>query len=165
ASLPATAPIAPRLVAPGTRPPGTADEPPRRSVLSGLLLWLVIVGAVFGGGGFYAYKKGLIFAKTPGGAGGDSTVARGTSGRDTTRLAAADSSRDSAQVRTTPPAPPAMGTPGHLVLQNVPAGARISIEGQPVRGNQVDLPPGVHRLKIGRACVGKECRARWSAGD
>src|SRR5207237_10640231 len=43
-------------------PPTMAGEPARRSVLSALLLWLVIVGAVFGGGGFYAYKKGLIFA-------------------------------------------------------------------------------------------------------
>src|SRR5205809_1309246 len=144
----ASAPTTPLPRATGTRPPGgegvpatLAGERPRRSVLSGLLLWLVIVGAVFGGGGFYAYKKGLIFAKTSGGPGGDSTVARDTSGRDTTRLAAADSSRDSAQVRTTPPAPPAMGTPGHLVLQNVPAGARISIEGPPVRGKPVDLPP------------------------
>jgi serine/threonine protein kinase len=142
-----SAPTTPLPRATGTRPPATGEEP-RRSVLSGLLLWLVIVGAVFGGGGFYAYKKGLIFAKTPGGGGGDSTVARDGSGRDTTRLAAADSSRDSALVRTTPPAPPAMGTPGRLVLQNVPTGARISIEGQPVRGTQVDLAPGVHRLTV-----------------
>src|SRR5216117_3090271 len=81
----ASAPTTPLPRATGTRPPATGDEAPRRSVLSGLLLWLVIVGAVFGGGGFYAYKKGLIFANTPGGAGGDSTVAR-----DTTKLAAAD---------------------------------------------------------------------------
>jgi len=141
----ASAPTTPLPRATGTRPPATGEEP-RRSVLSGLLLWLVIVGAVFGGGGFYAYKKGLIFAKTPGVAGGDSTVGRDTSARDTTRLAAVDSSRDSA--RTTPPAPPAMGTPGRLVLQNVPTGARISIEGQPVRGTQVDLAPGVHRLTV-----------------
>ena len=143
----ASAPTTPLPRATGTRPPAAGEEP-RRSVLSGLLLWLVIVGAVFGGGGFYAYKKGLIFAKTPGGAGGDSTVARDSSGRDTTRLAAVDSSRDSARVSTTPPAPPAMGTPGRLVLQNVPTGARVSIEGQPVRGTQVDLPPGVHRLTV-----------------
>ena len=143
----ASAPTTPLPRATGTRPPATAEEAPRRSVLSGLLLWLIIVGAVFGGGGFYAYKQGLIFAKSTG-AGTDSTAAPGSGVRDTTRLAAADSSRDSAQVRTTPPAPPAMGTPGHLVLQNVPTGARISIEGQPVRGTQVDLPPGVHRLTV-----------------
>src|SRR6266576_3994625 len=69
----ASAPTTPLPRATGTRPPATGDEAPRRSVLSGLLLWLLIVGAVFGGGGFYAYKQGLIFAKSPGGAGGDST--------------------------------------------------------------------------------------------
>src|SRR5881409_3023525 len=125
----ASAPTTPLPRATGTRPPvgsgGGAvpatlvGEPPRRSVLGGLLLWLVIVGAVFGGGGFYAYKQGLIFAKSPGGAGGDSTVARDTSGRDTTRLAAGDSSGDKTHLRTSPPPPVAMGTPGHLVLQNV----------------------------------------------
>src|SRR5216117_3455836 len=78
-----SAPTTPLPRATGTRPPvgegvpaTLAGERPRRSVLSGLLLWMVIVGAAFGGGGFYAYKKGLIFANTPGGAGGDSTVAR-----------------------------------------------------------------------------------------
>src|SRR6267142_1354120 len=64
-----------------------------------------------------------------------------------TRPPATDSSADSTR-RATPPAPPAMGTPGRLVLQNVPTGARISIEGQPVRGTQVDLPAGVHRLTV-----------------
>jgi len=143
----ASAPTTPLPRAPGTRPPATGDEAPRRSVLSGLLLWLLIVGAVFGGGGFYAYKQGLIFAKSAGGAASDSTAAPDSSARDTTRLAATDSSRDSTR-RAIPPPPPAMGTPGHLVLQNVPAGARISIEGQPVRGTQLDLPPGVHRLTV-----------------
>src|SRR2546427_6478688 len=65
----ASAPTTPLPRATGTRP-GT-DEAPRRSVLSGLLLWLVIVGPEFGGGGFYAYKQGLIFAKSAGGTGSD----------------------------------------------------------------------------------------------
>jgi TonB family protein len=43
---------------------------------------------------------------------------------------------------------PAAGTPGRLVLQNVPQGANISIAGQPVRGTQVDLPAGVHQLIV-----------------
>ena len=34
------------------------------------------------------------------------------------------------------------------MVQNAPAGARISIEGQPVRGTQLDLTPGVHRLTV-----------------
>jgi len=139
-----SAPTTPLPRATATRP---ADVAPRRSVLSGLLLWLVIVGALIGGGGFYAYKQGLIFAKNPGTGGSDSTAAPNTT-RDTTRLAATDSSGDTAHVRATPPPPPAEGAPGHLVLQNVPAGARISIEGQPVRGPQVDLPAGVHRLTV-----------------
>ncbi len=136
-----SAPTTPLPRATGTRtpvgegvPPTLAGEQPRRSVLSALLLWLIIVGAVFGGGGFYAYKQGLIFAK--GNSGTDSTVAA-----DTTRLAAADTTKP----REPPPGP---GAPGRLGLQNVPTGARISIEGQPVRGTQVDLSPGVHRLTV-----------------
>jgi serine/threonine-protein kinase len=142
-----SAPTTPLPRATGTLP--GAGQAPRRSVLSGLLLWLVIVGAVFGGGGFYAYKQGLIFAKDRG-VTGDSTVAPG-GGKDTTRLAAADTTTKQTgdpSHTTLPPPPPGSGTPGHLVLQNVPTGARISIEGQPVRGTQVDLPPGVHRLTV-----------------
>jgi len=141
----ASAPTTPLPRATGTRP---ANEAPRRSVLSGLLLWLLIVGTVFGGGGFYAYKKGLIFATPMGGRGTDSTVA------DTTHLAAGDTTKrpaDSAgrtTVQPQPPPPPAPGAPGRLVLQNVPQGARISIEGQPVRGTDLELAPGVHRLTV-----------------
>jgi len=141
----ASAPTTPLPRATGTRP---ANEAPRRSVLSGLLLWLLIVGTVFGGGGFYAYKKGLIFATPMGGRGTDSTVA------DTTHFAAGDTTKrpaDSAgrtTVQPQPPPPPAPGAPGRLVLQNVPQGARISIEGQPVRGTDLELAPGVHRLTV-----------------
>src|SRR6059036_1356075 len=139
-----SAPTTPLPRATGGRPPGT--EPARHSVVSGLLLWLLIVGTVFGGGGFYAYKQGLIFAKSPGGT-TDSTAAR-----DTTRLAAADSTKaqgdTSHAVAPQPPPPPAEGTPGRLVLQNLPQGARISIDSQQVRGNQLDLPPGVRHLTV-----------------
>src|SRR5438876_2262699 len=147
----ASAPTTPLPRATGTRP--EADEAPRRSVLSGLLLWLIIVGAVFGGGGFYALKEGLVFAKDK--AGTDSTGASGGV-RDTTRLAAGDTGHSTTlppppsppPLSPPPPPPPAPGTPGRLVLQNVPTGARISIEGQPVRGTEVDLPAGVHRLTV-----------------
>jgi hypothetical protein len=127
----------------GSTPPDGGPvvvEKPHRSAVAGILLWLVIVGAVFGGGGFYAYKQGLIFAK-PANAGSDSTSG------DTTRLAATDSAhRGDSTATVTPPAPPS--GPGHLVLQNLPTGARVTIDGQPVRGDQLDLPSGVRRLMV-----------------
>jgi serine/threonine-protein kinase len=136
--------------APGTVPPTLVAEPPRRSVLSALVLWLLIVGTVFGGGGFYAYKKGLIFASPDSARGGGSGTPPDSGRRlagDTTR-----SSGDSGTAAQPPPAPlplpPPAAAPGRLVLQNVPQGASISIEGQPVRGTQVDLPPGVHQLIV-----------------
>jgi len=145
-----SAPTTPLPRATGGRPPGA--EPARHSVVSGLLLWLLIVGTVFGGGGFYAYKKGLIFAKTPGGNGSDSTAGRDTTARarDSATVAgdATKGGADSGGTATAPLAPISPGTPGRLVLQNVPQGARISVEGQPVRGNQLDLTPGVHRLTV-----------------
>jgi len=144
----ASAATTPLPRATGGRPPGA--EPERRSVVSGLLLWLLIVGTVFGGGGFYAYKKGLIFAKTPGGGGSDSTAARDTTARaHDSATAAGDTTKGAADSSGTAPPPPiGPGSPGRLVLQNVPQGARISIEGQQVRGTQLDLPPGVHRLTV-----------------
>jgi TonB family protein len=132
----------------GAVPPTLVGEQPRRSVLAGLLIWLLIVGAVFGGGGFYAYKKGLIFANPDSAlAGGPVTPpAPDTTHRaaDTTKLAG-DSG---ATGQVPPPAPPPAAAPGRLVIQNVPPGANISIEGQPVRGNQVDLEAGVHQLIV-----------------
>jgi len=149
----ASAPTTPLPRATGTRPPvdgavpaTLTGEQPRRSVLSGLLLWLLVVGAVFGGGGFYAYKQGLIFAKSP------SSPPRpdSTAARDTTRLAAGDSTGtvDTSHATAVEPPAPAPGAPGKLVLQNLPQGARVMIDGQPVRGNQVDLPPGVRHLTV-----------------
>jgi serine/threonine protein kinase len=152
-----SAPTTPLPRATGTRPPVGAEGAPagpvivekaHRSALSGVLLWLIIVGAVFGGGGFYAYKQGLIFAKSPGG-GGDSARAR-----DTTRLAAADSTKPQpgdTSAGLAPPAeppPPPAGAPGRVLLQGVPAGARVTIDGQPVRGDQLDLPSGVRHLMV-----------------
>ncbi len=146
----ASAPTTPLPRATGTRPGAGPGEAPRRSVLGGLLLWLIIVGTVFGGGGLYAYRKGLIFAKP------DSAVAGSLgSPRDSARVSgdtskqgpplAGDTTRPAL---TQPAAPPEAGTPGRLVLHNVPQGARISIEGQPVRGTELDLAPGIHRLTV-----------------
>jgi len=154
-----SAPTTPLPRVPGTRPPPggvpTIGEPARRSVMSGLLLWLAIVGSVLGAGGFYAYKQGLIFASKGGSSPLDSLAADSTARDTTTRvdsaggIAAVDTTRHDTSRTTTvrpPVAPP--GTPGRLVLQGVPQGARISIDGQPVRGTQPDLMPGVHRLTV-----------------
>jgi len=140
------APTTPIPRAAGARAPGAA---PRRSVLSALFLWLLIVGSVLGGGGFYAYKQGLIFAKTR------EPIADSTATRDTTHhdsnVAAADTARqtlDSSRTATVRAPPPASGPPGRLVLQGVPRGARVSIEGQQVPGTQMDLASGVHHLTV-----------------
>jgi len=143
----------------GTRGPSAGGVPPtaggerKHSVATALVLWLLIVGAVFGGGGFYAYKQGLIFAAKPP---VDSTAARDSAARDSTArhdslvAAAADSARRDSIARATttrtPLAPP--GTPGRLVLRGVPQGARVLVDGQAVRGTSLDIPPGVHRLNV-----------------
>ncbi len=147
-----SAPTTPLPRVTGTQRPGSGAGERKHSIAGALVLWLVIVGGVLGGGGFYAYKQGLIFAAKPA---VDSTAARDSIARDSTArhdslvAAAADSARrDSARTSTTrtPLAPP--GTPGRLVLQGVPQGARVLVDGQQVRGTAVDMPPGVHRLNV-----------------
>src|SRR5437588_3850252 len=121
------APTTPLPRATGARPPGVPATitgeapPPRRSVLSALFLWLLIVGSVLGGGGFYAYKQGLIFAKSR------EPIADSTAARDTTHpdpnVAVADTARqtlDSSRTATVRAPPPASGPPGRLVLPGVP---------------------------------------------
>jgi len=150
------APTTPLPRATGTRPPGvpptiTGEAPTaRRSVLAGVFLWLLIVGSVLGGGGFYSYKQGLIFAKTRGPI-GDSTATRDTTHHDSTSLAAADGAKetlDTSRTAIVRPPPPPSGPPGRLVLQGIPRGARVSIEGQQVQGTQLELASGVHHLTV-----------------
>jgi serine/threonine-protein kinase len=154
-----SAPTTPVPRATGTRPGSAGAVPPtlvgaqpRRSVLAGLMIWLVVVGAVFGGGGFYAYKQGLIFAKPDSalaGSGAGGGVGRDSTSRPDTTKSAGDTSGATAGPPPAPPPPPAPAVgPGRLVLQNVPQGANISIEGQPVRGTEVDLEAGVHQLTV-----------------
>src|SRR2546428_9326374 len=125
---------------------------------------LFIVLSLAGGGGFYAYKKGWLLA-TP----GPATGARDSTARDTS--AAADSARraDSSGALASadtggtggtggtghdasrshqPAPPPTPGTPGRLTLWGVPQGARVTLNGQPVRGPQLDDPPGVYKLAV-----------------
>jgi TonB family protein len=158
----AAAPTTPLPRATGGRTPATmgttAAEPPRRSVLAGLVVWLLIVGSVLGVGGFFAYREGLIFASGRNDAAADS-IARADSLRlaDSTRRADSTRTADSLAratgldtTRTASPTRPAAapGTPGRLALRNIPVGSRVSIDGQPVRGTELDLPPGLHRLVV-----------------
>jgi serine/threonine-protein kinase len=148
------APTTPLPRATGTRPgaPGSAvaAAQPHRSAAAALVLWLVIVGSVLGGGGFYAYKQGWLFASAPAPTGDSTRTADSStvpSPSDSAGQGASGTASDSpAAHQTTTPPPP--GAPGHLVIQGLPQGARVTIGGQPVRGSQLDLPPGVHRVAV-----------------
>ena len=118
-----------------------------RSIAAGLTIWMLTVAAILGGGGFLAYKQGLIF----GHAAADSAAVPPP---DSARIAADSLAADSARRATggvdstpAPPLPP--GTPGKLVLQGaIPGDARVTMDGQPVRGTELDLPPGTHKLAV-----------------
>jgi predicted Ser/Thr protein kinase len=152
----ASAPTTPLPRATGTRPPpppsvggavpATVGGEHRRSVAAALGVWLVIVGAVLGGGGFYAYKQGLIFAAKPGPP--DSAAVRDTTRQDTTSRDSANTAADSTPRDTTRRVVVPPGTPGKLVLRSLPQGARVTLDGQPVRGTQIDVPPGTHELSV-----------------
>jgi hypothetical protein len=42
----------------------------------------------------------------------------------------------------------APATPGRLTLEGLPHGARVTLNGLPVRGAQVDVPPGTYALAV-----------------
>jgi hypothetical protein len=115
-----------------------------RSTAAALLIWVLAVAGIVGGGGYFAYKKGLIFHRVM-----TDTVA---TGGDSTRLAAADSlhagdstlARDSARGLSLPG-----GTSGRLVLSGtIPQGARVTMDGQLVRGTDLELAPGTHKVAV-----------------
>src|SRR3989442_1328714 len=150
-----------KLTAAPTTPLPKAGRPAapgehHRSVAAAVSIWLFLVLSLAGGGGFYAYKKGGLLA-TPGPPTGarDSTVrdtsaAADSAGRaDTSGALASDAAggtgHDSSRSHQPPPPP---GTPARLTLQGVPQGARVTLNGQPVRGSQLDVPPGVYKLAV-----------------
>jgi len=118
-----------------------------RSIAAGLTIWMLTVAAILGGGGFLAYKKGLIFGRT---AVDSSAVPAPDSARLAADSLAADSARRATgRVDSTPAIQLPQGTPGKLVLQGtIPVEARVTMDGQRVSGTQLDLAPGTHKLEV-----------------
>ena len=153
----ATAPTTPLPRYSGGLPAVPATETPRRSAVSALAIWLVVMAAVLGGGGYLAYRNGWILAVAPPDSSADGA-------RDSLRIFtdsgtaafAGETRADSAAAGasdSTPgaPAPPAIapGTPGRVVLQGaLPAGAHVTMDGQLVRSTQLELAPGTHKLAV-----------------
>src|SRR5213080_1564441 len=103
-----------------------------------------------GAPGLYAYKKGLLFfaRAVP----HDSTAALR---QDTlAQRLLADTGTPAPRVDTTAqvaarvPPTVAPGTPGRLTLQGLPRGAQVTLNGQLLRGTQVDVPPGTYQLAV-----------------
>ena len=129
----------------------------KRSVGAGIALWVMVLAIGLGAPGLYAYKKGLLFfaraAPHDSMAVQPDTVAQrllgdtGSPHVDTAaqRMVAAppSPSTDTAHARPVPP-----GTLGHLTLQGLPRGARVTLNGMPFRGSQGDVPPGTYQLAV-----------------
>jgi hypothetical protein len=124
-------------------------DKPKHSVAGTIFLWLFIVGTAVGGGGFYAYKQGWLLAFAPpvrpdtSGLPHDSISQPADTTSHTDSVAAILPSKDTSHAHLPPP-----GTPGKLTLQGMPPGARATLNGQLVKGSQVDVPPGVHKLAV-----------------
>jgi serine/threonine protein kinase len=141
------------------RVPVKPGEEHKRSVAAGIALWVVVVAIGLGGPGVYAYKKGLLFF-----ARGSATDTAAAPIRDTLaqRLlgdtgAPPFSDTTLQAVRPPPPPPPAdttrthpvpAGTPGHLTLQGLPQGARVTLNGLAFPRSQGDVPPGTYNLAV-----------------
>src|SRR5207253_4742 len=61
----------------------------------------------------------------------------------TTRGTTAPTPATTAHARAVAP-----GTPGRLTLQGLPRGAQATLNGQPLRGGQVEVPPGTYQLAV-----------------
>ena len=139
------------------RVPGKPAEHHKRSVAAGIALWVMVLAIGLGAPGLYAYKKGLLFFARGGAAPHDSTAVlqqdtmaqrllgdTGGAHVDTAaQRAMAPPPTDTGHAR-----PVAPGTPGHLTLQGLPRNARATLNGQPLRGLQADVPPGTYQLAV-----------------
>jgi serine/threonine-protein kinase len=146
----ASQPTTPVPGLPGLRSGGrpAIRRPSRTPGLAGVLAWVLLVGGVLGAGAYFAATQGLLEpllssnSANPAGEAVPEPPPRVDSAALDTGAAATPGPPDSA-----PELVPA-GTPGRLQLDNVPQGARITINGQLIRGTVFDLPPGAHALAV-----------------
>jgi len=140
----------------GARLAAAVEPHHHRSVAAGIALWVLVVVVALGAPGLYAYKKGLLFFARAAVPESLAAIPRDTlAQRLLGDTGAGGAPADSAPTRATvPPAsdtsrrPIPPGTPGRLTLQGVPSGARITLNGQPLRGPQTDVPPGTYQLAV-----------------
>jgi serine/threonine-protein kinase len=132
-----------------------AGDRHKRSVGAGIALWVVVVAVGLGAPGLYAYKNGLLFFARV--APRDSAAAllqrdtlaqrllsdTGPPHSDSAPPPVAVAPPDTASAR-----PVASGTPGRLLLEGLPKGARVTLNGLTFRGTQGDVPPGTYRLAV-----------------
>ena len=122
----------------------------QRSVAGSLLIFLLVIGAVLGGGAYWAHRQGLLPAL---GVGTRDSVpaavaprpapdAGAAAGPDTTPTDSAPTLAAGDSVRAAPPAP------GRLILRGVPATARVQVDGVPVRDSALEVAPGTHRITV-----------------
>ena len=140
------------------RVPGKGGEEHKRSVAAGIALWVVVVAIGLGGPGLYAYKKGLLFfARAPTDSAAalprDTLAQRLLSDTGTPPAASVPPATDTGRAAlhpadTTRTRPVPAGTPGHLTLQGLPQGARVTLNGLAFPRSQGDVPPGTYNLVV-----------------
>jgi serine/threonine protein kinase len=132
-----------------------AGDRHKRSVGAGIALWVVVVAVGLGAPGLYAYKNGLLFFARV--APRDSATAflqkdtlaqrllsdTGPPGRDSAAPPVTVAPLDTASAH-----PVGRGTPGRLLLEGLPRGARVTLNGLAFRGPQGDVPPGIYQLAV-----------------
>ncbi|HKW42313.1 MAG TPA: protein kinase [Gemmatimonadales bacterium] len=142
---------APTTPLPRVTATGVAEH--KRSVGAGIALWVVVVIIGLGAPGLYAYKKGLLFFARAAGTDTAATQIHDTLAQrllsDTGTPPPADSTRAAARATdTTRSRPVPAGTPGHLTLQGLPQGARVTLNGLAFPRSQGDVPPGTYNLAV-----------------
>jgi hypothetical protein len=121
---------------------------PHRSVAGSLLIFLLVIGAVLGGGAYWAHRQGLLPAL---GLGTRDSVSGGAQAAPpvvTLPVARSDSAgpdSGTAAGDTTAPAPVA---PGRLLLTGVPASARVLLDGKLVQDTALEVSAGPHLITV-----------------